>query len=63
MTPDHQAYFCFTHQAVEPLSWLPHPDHLRVGPMTLAEAERWRDQPTTPWAAPVLPLEERAAVA
>lgn len=53
---DARAYWCYTHQQVEPVSWLPHPDHKRVGPMTRADAHSWREG-ATPWAAEVLPLD------
>ena len=58
MAPDEPAYWCYSHQRIEPLHWLPHPDHLRIGPMRAAEARRWRDEVVTPWAREVLPLEE-----
>ena len=52
---DPKAYWCFTHQRVEPVDWAPHPDHLRIGPMTLVEAQAWPGA-CPPWRGPVLPL-------
>ena len=52
--PDEPSYWCYTHQQVEPITWAPHPDHLRVGPMRRADAEGWRTD-ATPWASEVLP--------
>jgi hypothetical protein len=55
-------YWCYTHQTVEPLSWTPHPDHLRVGPMTAAAADGWAAG-CSPWRGEVLPLEADEAAA
>jgi hypothetical protein len=51
------AYWCYTHQRVEPLTWERHPDHLRVGPMTRHEAERWRET-IVPWAGRIVALDD-----
>lgn len=52
---DEAMYWCYRHQQVEPITWDPHPDHLRIGPMRRADAEAWRHD-ASPWAAEVLPL-------
>jgi hypothetical protein len=54
--PDVQAYWCFSHQAVEPADWAPHPDHLRVGPMSVTAAREWPDA-CPAWRGPVLELD------